>query len=48
MCAGLKNSSGDYVAIMDADMQATPSLLYEMVKIIEKGEYDCITRKHIK
>ena len=47
MYAGLKNSSGDYVAIMDADMQDPPSLLCEMVKIIETGEYDCVATRRV-
>ena len=47
MYAGLKNSSGDYVAIMDADMQDPPSLLCEIVKIIETGEYDCVATRRV-
>ena len=32
MYAGLCNARGDYVAVMDADMQDPPSLLPEMVR----------------
>lgn len=39
--AGLKNSSGDYVAIMDADLQDPPSLIKEMHHIIVNEGYDC-------
>lgn len=39
--AGLKNTCGDYVAIMDADLQDPPSLIKEMYNIIENEGYDC-------
>lgn len=39
--AGLENSTGDYVAIMDADLQHPPELLVQMVNMLESGEYDC-------
>lgn len=42
MYAGFCNVSGDYVAVIDADMQDPPSLLPEMVKIIDSGEYDSV------
>ena len=35
MTAGLKKSTGDYVAIMDVDMQDPPYLLEEMYKEIK-------------
>ena len=42
MYAGLCNAVGDYVAIMDADMQDPPSMIEEMYSsIINKG-YDCV------
>ena len=34
MYAGLKNASGNYIAIMDADLQDPPYLLTEMYKTI--------------
>ena len=37
MYAGFCNAAGDYVAVMDADMQDPPSLLPEMLKILETG-----------
>lgn len=40
MYAGLKQSSGDMVLIMDSDMQNPPSIIPTMVKYIEEG-YDC-------
>jgi len=42
MYAGFCNSTGDYTAVMDADMQDPPALLKEMVEILEKGEYDSV------
>lgn len=42
MYAGFCNVSGDYVTVIDADMQDPPSLLPEMVKIIDSGEYDSV------
>lgn len=39
---GLQNSTGDYVAMMDADLQDPPQLLDEMYELIISGEYDCI------
>lgn len=39
--AGLKASTGDYVAIMDADLQDPPELLPEMYRVVKSGEYDC-------
>lgn len=42
MYAGLKNSTGDYLAIMDADLQDPPSLLPKMLKLIKEEGYDCV------
>lgn len=43
MYAGLKESSGDYVSIIDADMQQNPSLLLKMLGILEENEnYDSV------
>lgn len=47
MYAGLCNAKGDYVAIMDADMQDPPALLPEMLKILEGGEYDSVATRRI-
>ena len=37
MYAGFCNAAGDYVAVMDADMQDPPSLLPEMMSYLESG-----------
>lgn len=47
MYAGFCNASGDYVAVMDADMQDPPALLPEMVKMLESGEYDSVATRRV-
>lgn len=42
MYAGLQASAGDYVTIMDADLQDPPELLKEMYDALKTGEYDCV------
>lgn len=39
--AGLEASRGDYVAVMDVDLQDPPELLEEMYNTVIGGEYDC-------
>ena len=45
--AGLENAQGDYVAVMDADMQDPPSLLPEMYTTLQSGEYDCVATRRV-
>ena len=46
MLAGLRAATGDYVAILDADLQDPPSMLPEMLRIInEKGVDSVATRR---
>lgn len=47
MVAGLRHATGDYVAVMDADLQDPPAMLVEMVALIRTGEYDCIGTKRL-
>ena len=47
MYAGFCNATGDYVAVMDADLQDPPHLLPEMVKILETGEYDSVATRRV-
>jgi glucosyltransferase len=47
MYAGLENSTGDYVAIMDVDLQDPPELIKQMYEILEKGEYDCVGSRRV-
>ena len=37
MYAGFCNAKGDYIAVMDADLQDPPALLPEMLKILKTG-----------
>lgn len=41
MYAGLKNSDGDYVLIMDADMQNPPEIIGDMIKAVDEEGFDC-------
>lgn len=45
MSAGLKYSMGDYVAIMDADLQDPPQLLPQMFKKMEESGCDCVAAR---
>ncbi len=45
MYAGLKASTGDYVAILDADLQDPPELIREMYETVKSGEYDCVAAR---
>lgn len=40
--AGLENACGDYVVIMDADLQDPPFLLPRMLEELENGEFDSV------
>ncbi len=46
MYAGLENSTGDYVTLMDADLQDPPSLLPQMCDLIEQG-YDVVGTRRV-
>ena len=45
--AGLEYSVGDYVAIMDADLQDPPSLLHDMYDGIKNEGYDCVATRRV-
>lgn len=47
MFAGLKKASGDYVVIMDADLQHPPVLLKEMYQVLTQEGYDCCAGKRV-
>ncbi len=47
MYAGLRHAKGDYVVIMDADLQDPPSLLPEMVKAIKEEGYDSVATRRV-
>ena len=47
MYAGMANAKGDYVVIMDADLQDPPALLPKMLEILENGEYDSVATRRV-
>ena len=47
MYAGLTEAGGDWVGILDADMQDPPSLLPEMFRILKSGEYDSVATRRV-
>lgn len=47
MYAGLEYSTGEYVTLMDADLQDPPSLLPEMYRIIKEENYDCVGTRRV-
>ncbi len=46
MYAGLENAGGDYVVLMDVDLQDPPSLLPEMFSYLEQG-YDSVATRRV-
>jgi len=46
MYAGLENAKGDYVVLMDVDLQDPPSLLPEMFTFLEEG-YDSVATRRV-
>lgn len=47
MYAGLKQASGDYCVIMDADLQHPPKLLPAMYHAVSQEGYDCCAGKRM-
>ena len=45
--AGLENADGDYVVIMDADLQDPPALLPEMYRSVKEEGYDCVGSRRV-
>ena len=43
----LEHANGDYVAIMDVDLQDPPELLGEMLECVESGVYDCAATRRV-
>lgn len=47
MYAGLELSTGNYITLMDADLQDPPSLLPKMVKLIKEEGYDSVGTRRV-
>ena len=47
MYAGLCTSHGDFVAILDADMQDPPMLLPEMIEKLESQDFDSVATRRV-
>lgn len=45
MYAGFEYSKGNYIAIMDADLQDPPELLETMYKEIKENKFDCVATR---
>lgn len=45
--AGLENSSGDFISLIDSDLQDPPSLLPQMYSFIKSGNYDSVATRRI-
>ncbi|WP_059004635.1 glycosyltransferase family 2 protein [Bittarella massiliensis (ex Durand et al. 2017)] len=45
--AGLQHATGDYVAVMDADLQDPPQMLEEMYRGIAEEGYDCVGTRRV-
>lgn len=45
--AGLKKSKGDYVVLMDADLQDPPCLIKEMYETVKNDGFDCVATRRI-
>ena len=47
MYAGLQHCRGDYVVLMDADLQHPPSMLGEMYAALQEGVWDCAAARRV-
>ena len=47
MFAGLEAATGDYVTLMDADLQDPPALLRQMYDCIKNEGYDCVATRRV-
>ena len=47
MYAGLEAATGDYIAVMDVDLQDPPALLGDMLNGIEQEGYDCVATRRV-
>ncbi len=47
MYAGFRSAVGDYIAVMDADLQDPPQLLPTMLEILQSGNYDSVATRRV-
>lgn len=47
MYAGLENADGDYVVILDADLQHPPKFIIQMYDYVKSGKYDCASTRRV-
>ena len=47
MFAGLEAATGEYIAIMDVDLQDPPALLPDMLRGLEEEGYDCVATRRV-
>lgn len=47
MLSGFQHSNGDYVVIMDADLQDPPALIPEMLRFIQEEGYDSVATRRV-
>ena len=47
LLAGLEAATGDFIAVMDADLQDPPELLPEMYAAIVEEGYDCVATRRV-
>lgn len=47
MYAGLEHANGEYVAVMDADLQDPPELLPQLLELVRGGGYDCAAVRRV-
>jgi glycosyltransferase involved in cell wall biosynthesis len=47
MLAGLQAAQGEYIVTLDADGQDPPSLIPQMLEVVDSGEYDCAATRRV-
>lgn len=47
LLAGLEAARGEYVGVIDADLQDPPSLIPQMYEILKSGGWDCVATRRV-
>ena len=47
MYAGLKNAKGDFICVMDCDLQDPPELIADMLKRLQDDDCDCVATRRV-